>query len=262
METYRRPITGQEDRDAIEDDVPDLTSLPEPRDSVQEDDSTSAQMPITKDVRGTGSALLRTTLTRPSTDQAADFGNMSQPTQSSVVGQYVHNNPTVAALESLQPGGSFPRPLLTVDELKGLSMEQSDWSLSQLQFRLASIAHNDYTSGFGRRGMDLFMDPANLQQLLPVNDPLINARNPSFTAKKGQNYVIGRIMSSAQGRIVHQDQNACANCQKAATQDWGKKRYGQCVTVADANGNAILGGACSNCAHNDHPESCSFYTKA
>ena len=69
-----------------------------------------------------------------------------------------------------------------------------------------------------------------------------------------------RLEASAQGRTVHQGQGACVQCQKFAGKGWGKKRYCQCVTVVDAAGNSILGGACSNCAHGDHPEVCSFHS--
>lgn len=169
-------------------------------------------------------------------------------------------NQIVAALQALKPNGSFDRPLLTRDELRSIANVESRWTLQELQYRLGSMAQENFTAGFGSGQLSAFMNPVNINQLLPVYDPRVNPNNEMFTSKNGRLYVMGRVMSSAQGRVVHQGQSACTQCQKVASTGWGRKRYCQCVTVVDAGGNAILGGACSNCAHNDHPEGCSFYT--
>lgn len=201
------------------------------------------------------------TVARPRSIQAAgDQKNPMELDQPQAPVQQPHNQQIVAALEALQPNGSFDRDYLTVDELRTLSNEDSEWSLQELQFRLASMAHRDHTSGFGRGRMNVFMDPVNLQQLLPMYDTMINTSNPNIKPSKGQNYIMGRIVGSAQGRVVHHGPGTCDQCQKVAGNGWGKKRYCQCVTAVDANRNAIFDGACANCAHNDHPERCSFYT--
>ncbi|KAK4501594.1 hypothetical protein PRZ48_007403 [Zasmidium cellare] len=185
----------------------------------------------------------------------------AQTTQPPVAAQQAHANPYVAALEALQPNGRFAQPLLTRDDLKELCNTESTWTLEELQFRLASMVNADFFQNLGAGRLSALTDPADTSQLLPVHDPLINPENKSFAPKKGRNYVITRVMSSAQGRVVHQGQNACKQCQKFASKGWGQKRYCQCVTVSDASGEEVLGGACSNCAHGDHPEICSFYTK-
>lgn len=174
--------------------------------------------------------------------------------------QQPKSNPLVAALEALQTSGTFSQPLLSTDQLRKLANEDSEWTLKDLQFLLASIAQAGLTIGFGSGHLNPFLDPANVDKLLPVHEPVIDPENSSFTSSKGQRYVAGRIVSSAQGRVVHSGQNSCQNCQTAASRRWGKKRYCQCVTVSEANSKPILNGACSNCAHNNHPETCSFYS--